>query len=85
MKHGISVLPKHQPKKAKGTRSREYCSAVKVESWKFRLMNTVDQCMRYASTKEIMEHEFRIRAVLANRGIDAEERSAVYDAADLSR
>ena len=27
-------------------------SAAKGESRKFRLMNTIDQCMRYASTKE---------------------------------
>ena len=52
MKYGLSVLEKQQPKKAKGMSSREYRSAVKGESWKFRLMNTIDQCMRYASTKE---------------------------------
>ena len=100
--------------------SREYRSAAKGESWKFRLMNTIDQCMRYAATKEefislmesegyqvrwtdsrknityttpkgmkcrddrlheekytkeVMEHEFRIRAALAHGGIEAEERS----------
>ena len=41
--------------------SREYRSAVKGESWKFRLMNTIDQCMRYAFTREefiaLMESE----------------------------
>ena len=41
--------------------SREYRSAAKGESRKFRLMNTIDQCMRYASTKEeflsLMESE----------------------------
>lgn len=52
MKYGFSVLEKQQPKKAKGMSSREYRSAAKGESWKFRLMNTIDQCMRYASTKE---------------------------------
>lgn len=52
MKHGLSVLPKQQPKKTKGMSSREYRTATKGESWKFRLMNTIDQCMRYASTKE---------------------------------
>ena len=61
MKHGLSVLPKQQPKKSKGMSSREYRSAVKGESWKFRLMNTIDQCMQYASTKEeflsLMESE----------------------------
>ena len=52
MKYGLSVLEKQQPEKAKGMSSREYRSAAKGESWKFRLMNTIDQCMRYASTKE---------------------------------
>ena len=130
MKYGLSVLEKQQPKKAKGMSSREYRSAVKGESWKFRLMNTIDQCMRYASTKEefialmksegyevrwtdnrknityttpkgmkcrddrlhdekytkeVMEHEFRIRAALAHGGIEAEERSAEYDTAELSQ
>ena len=130
MKYGLSVLEKQQPKKAKGMSSREYRSAVKGESWKFRLMNTIDQCMRYASTKEefialmksegyevrwtdnrknityttpkgmkcrddrlhdekytkeVMEHEFRIRAALAHGGIETEKRSAEYDTAELSQ
>ena len=130
MKHGLSVLPKQQPKKTKGMSSREYRSAAKGESWKFRLMNTIDQCMRYASTKEefialmksegyevrwtdsrknityttpkgmkcrddrlhdekytkeVMEHEFRIRAALAHGGIETEKRSADYDTAELSQ
>ena len=130
MKYGLSVLEKQQPKKAKGMSSREYRSAAKGESWKFRLMNTIDQCMRYASTKEefialmksegyevrwtdkrknityttptgmkcrddrlhdgkytkeVMEHEFRIRAALAHGGIEAKECSAEYDTAELSQ
>ena len=130
MKYGFSVLEKQQPKKTKGMSSREYRSAAKGESWKFRLMNTIDQCMRYASTKEefialmksegyevrwtdsrknityttpkgmkcrddrlhdgkytkeVMEHEFRIRAALAHGGIEAEERSADYATAELSQ
>ena len=130
MKYGFSVLEKQQPKKTKGMSSREYRSAAKGESWKFRLMNTIDQCMRYASTKEefialmksegyevrwtdsrknityttpkgmkcrddrlhdgkytkeVMEHEFRIRAALAHGGIEVEERSADYDTAELSQ
>ena len=52
MKFGLSVLPKQQKKKSQGMSSREYRSAVKGESWKFRLMNTIDQCMRYASSKD---------------------------------
>ena len=130
LKYSLSVLPKQQQRKAKGMGAREYRSAAKGESWKFRLMNTIDQCMRYAAskeefislmesegyqvrwtdsrksityttptgmkcrddrlheekyTKEVMEHEFRIRAALAHGGIEAEERSAEYDTAELSQ
>ncbi|MBS5590064.1 MAG: relaxase/mobilization nuclease domain-containing protein [Clostridiales bacterium] len=52
MKYGLSVLTKQQPKKSRGMSSREYRSTTKGQSWKFRLMNTIDQCMRYASTKD---------------------------------
>lgn len=54
--HGLATLPPPEKQvKQKRMSSREYRSAAKGESWKFRLMNTIDQCMRYASTKE----EFR--------------------------
>jgi len=60
--HHLSILPppqKQVQQKRMGT--REYRSAAKGESWKFRLMNTIDQCMRYASTKgefiSLMESE----------------------------
>ena len=129
--HGLDILPPPEKQvKQKRMSSREYRSAAKGESWKFRLMNTIDQCMRYAETredfislmesegyqvrwadsrknityttptgmkcrddrlheekytKEVMEHEFRIRAALAHGGIEAEECSADYDTAELSQ
>ena len=49
--HGLSVLPKQEPK-AQRLGAREYRSAAKGESWKFRLMNTIDECMRYALTRD---------------------------------
>jgi hypothetical protein len=60
--HGLAILPPPEKQvKQKRMSSREYRSAAKGESWKFRLMNTIDQCMRYASTKEeflsLMESE----------------------------
>ena len=128
---GLEILPPPQKQvKQKRMSSREYRSAAKGESWKFRLMNTIDQCMRYAAskeefislmesegyqvrwtdsrksityttptgmkcrddrlheekyTKEVMEHEFRIRAAIAHGGIEAEECSADYDTAELSQ
>ena len=61
LKHDLSILPKQQQRKANGMSTREYRSAAKGESWKFRLINTIDQCMRYASTREefisLMESE----------------------------
>ena len=60
--HGLDILPPPQ-KQAKQKRmgTREYRSAAKGESWKFRLMNTIDQCMKYAATKgeflSLMESE----------------------------
>ena len=120
--HGLEILPPPQKQvKQKRMSTREYRSAAKGESWKFRLMNTIDQCMRYTAskeefislmesegyqvrwtgsrknityttpmgmkcrddrlhdekyTKEVMEHEFRIRTALVHGGIETEERSA---------
>ena len=60
--HGLEILPPPEKQvKQKRMGSREYRSAAKGESWKFRLMNTIDQCMRYAETREefisLMESE----------------------------
>ena len=129
--HGLEILPPPEKQvKQKRMSSREYRSAAKGESWKFRLMNTIDQCMKYAETredflslmesegyqvrwtdsrknityttpegmkcrddrlhetkytKEVMEHEFRIRAALAHGGIEAEERFTASSNSDLSQ
>ena len=49
--HGLSVLPR-QETKMQGLGAREYRSATKGESWKFRLMNTIDACMKYAADRD---------------------------------
>ena len=126
---------------ARGMGGAEYHVALKGQSWKLRLMNTIDECMKYAADrdafvslmasegyavrwesgrkyityttpdgmrcrdnklheekycKEVMEHEFRIRAELVKRkfhraeetdgGIkadeSAEQRIGKYTAAD---
>ena len=126
---------------ARGMSGAEYHTALKGQSWKLRLMNTIDECMKYAADKdafvslmasegyavrwesgrkyityttpdglkcrdsklheekyckEVMEHEFRIRAELVQRkfhraeetdgGIEtaesAERRTAVCAAAN---
>ena len=127
--------------KSRGMSGAEYHTALKGQSWKLRLMNTIDECMKYAADKdafvslmasegyavcwengrkyityttpdglkcrdsklheekyckEVMEHEFRIRAKLVQRkfhraaeidgGIEADEpveqRIGKYTAAD---
>ena len=118
LKHGFSVLPQQKKKQSQGMGTREYRSAVKGESWKFCLLNAIDQCMRFAASKEefislmesegyqvrwtdsrknityttpqgmkcrddrlhdvkymkeVMEREFRIRAEIIYRGIEAAE------------
>ena len=60
--HSLEILPPPQKQvKQKRMSAREYRSAAKGESWKFRLMNTIDQCMRYAANREefisLMESE----------------------------
>ena len=74
LKYSLSVLPKQQQRKAKGMSSREYRSAAKGESWKFRLINAIDQCMRYASTREeyisLMESEgYQVRWTAGRKNI----------------
>ena len=128
---------------ARGMSGAEYHTALKGQSWKLRLMNTIDACMKYAADKdafvslmesegyqvrwennrkyityttpdglkcrdnklheekyckEVMEHEFRIRAKLVQRkfrraaeidgGIEtaesAEQRAAGCAAADAA-
>lgn len=49
--HGLSVLPK-QPKQTQNMGTREYRAAARGESWKLRLMATVDECVAYARTKD---------------------------------
>ena len=129
--HGLSVLPR-QETKMQGLGAREYRSATKGESWKFRLMNTIDECMKYAADKdafvslmesegytvrwesnrkyityttpdgmrcrdnklheekyckEVMEHEFRIRAEIVSARTQAAQHPAgsTSDADNASR
>ena len=47
-------LPVFEPttQKARGMGGAEYHTALKGESWKLRLMNTIDECMKYAADKD---------------------------------
>ena len=65
--HGLEILPLPQRRvRQKQMGTREYRSAAKGQSWKFRLMNAIDQYMRRAATREefisLMESEgYRVR------------------------
>ena len=50
--HGLSVLPPNPEQKSNGMSAREYRSADKGQSWKLRLMSTIDECMVYAGSKD---------------------------------
>lgn len=56
-------LPVFEPttQKARGMGGAEYHTALKGESWKLRLMNTIDECMKYAADRDafvsLMESE----------------------------
>lgn len=52
LKFDLSVLPKNHKRKGQEPDRREYRAAVKGQSWKLRLMNTIDECMRYAGDRE---------------------------------
>ena len=74
LKHGFSVLPQQKKKQSQGMGTREYRSAAKGESWKFRLMNTIDQCMQFAASKEefisLMESEgYQVRWTASRKNI----------------
>ena len=74
LEHGFSVLPQQKKKQSQGMGTREYRSAAKGQSWKFRLMNTIDQCMRYAATKDeflsLMESEgYQVRWMDSRKNI----------------
>ena len=140
---GLPVFQPANRRHAHGMNGAEYHTALKGQSWKLRLMNTIDECMKYAADKdafvslmasegyavrwesgrkyityttpdgmrcrdsklheekyckEVMEHEFRIRAELIKRkfrraeetdgGIEtaesAEQRAAVCAADDAA-
>lgn len=62
MEYGFEICqpkPKHEHSKSMSV--AEYHAAAKGESWKMRLMNTIDECMKHAGSKaefiELMEFE----------------------------
>ena len=52
MEFGLPVFQPQKKKRVKSISCAEYHTAARGESWKFRLMNTIDACMRYARSRE---------------------------------
>ena len=50
--HGLSIIEPSEDKKTSGLGNREYQSAKKGESWKFRLRSTIRAAMEKCGTKE---------------------------------
>lgn len=62
MEYGFEICqPKPKYERTKSMSVSEYHAAAKGESWKMRLMNTIDECMKHAGSKaefiELMEFE----------------------------
>lgn len=51
MEFGLPVF-QPQKKRVRSMSGAEYHAAARGESWKFRLMNAIDECMRYARSRE---------------------------------
>lgn len=49
---GLPVFQPERPQKVKAMASAEYHTAARGGSWKFQLMNCIDECMRYARTRD---------------------------------
>ena len=53
MKYGFEVCqPKQKQKQVRGISVSEYHTAERGQSWKFQLMNVIDDCMRSARSRE---------------------------------
>ena len=62
---GLPKFQKDEQRQSRGMSNAEYHPAAKGESWKLELMRVIDECMRYAGTRE----EFL--ALLRAEGYDA--------------
>ena len=49
---GLPKFQRDEQKRSHGMSNAEYYTAVKGESWKFELMCVIDECMRYAGSRE---------------------------------
>ena len=61
IRYGFSVLNNIGRSQTEGISAREYRAAEKGQSWKFELMNVIDDCMRRAKTRREFMEQMRQR------------------------
>ena len=49
---GLPKFQRDEQKRSRGMSNAEYYTADRGESWKFELMRVIDECMRYAASRE---------------------------------
>ena len=49
---GLPKFQRDEQRQSRGMSNAEYYTASKGESWKFELMRVIDECMRYAASRE---------------------------------
>ena len=63
---GLPKFQKDEQRQVRGMSNAEYYPAAKGESWKFELMRVIDECMRYAGTREEFLALLRAEGYTAN-------------------
>ena len=63
---GLPKFQRDEQKRSRGMSNAEYYTAAKGESWKFELMCVIDECMRYAGTREEFLALLRAEGYTAN-------------------
>ena len=65
-KLGLSKFQKNEQRQSGGMSNAEYYPAAKGESWKLELMRVIDECMRYAASREEFLALLRAEGYTAN-------------------
>ena len=63
---GLPKFQRDEQKRSRGMSNAEYYTADRGESWKFELMRVIDECMRYAGTREEFLALLRAEGYAAN-------------------
>ena len=63
---GLLKFQRDEQKHSRGMSNAEYYTADRGESWKFELMRVIDECMRYAGTREEFLALLRAEGYTAN-------------------